>query len=141
MVVLKTPDDIIQGQRYNLALNAVIWYQTVNCFNGVFPNTCFGIQKYPNTCFGIQKFSFYSSTFHFQTISSLTVNSKTFFSDLIMNWIITFMLKLGLIIVEKGKEWTRGKFSDNGQGTKREVSCFSSFYNFLFTNHNCLIFN
>ena len=58
-----------------------------------------------------------------------------------MNWIITFMLKLGLIIVEKGKEWTRGKFSDNGQGTKREVSCFSSFYNFLFTNHNCLVVN
>ena len=80
-------------------------------------------------------------TFYFQTISSLTVNSKTFFSDLIMNWIITFMLKLGLIIVEKGKEWTRGKFSDNGQGTKREVSCFSSFYNFLFTNHNPLVVN
>ena len=33
----------------------------------------------------------------------------------------------------------RNKFSDNGQGTKREVSRFSSFRNFLFTNHNYLV--
>ena len=33
------------------------------------------------------------------------------------------------------------KFSDNGQGTKRKVSRFSSFYNFLFTNHNRSLVN